>query len=271
MKPKIITDPAETASIIERFKNRSTETNCYLMPDELQRLAESGLLQTYIDGNNAFLLENKGNCYRIHYLINDLRKGVNIESDKPLMLEILFRGIDGEPSSATAYWEHEGFRRNLVRRNLSAKISDLIESALLEKTTIDVSIASTDQEAQFARQLFNSSFDPYSGDYITTSDIDNILKNRQLLVAYIQGQPVGALNFYISGRCIWLGHVAVVPVARGHRVGVALVSDYIRRNHTDEKSRYSLWVQEQNIAATKMYDRFGFKYAGKSSLSMIKD
>ena len=270
MIPLRITDFREAVTIVEQYKTRSTESNCFLMPDDLRRLAEEGCIFAYLEGTNAFILEDKGNCLRVHYMINNPEIGFSCRTDKPLMLELLFRGAVGMPEAMTAYWEREGFRRNLVRRNLSAKVSEL---QLLDSSGNDLSVspASTDEEADFARKLFNSSFDPYSGDYLSPDEAKEIARSGRLLVAHYENHLIGALNFYTVGKCAWLGHVAVLPDARGKGAGMALVSEYIRRNHADDKSRFALWVQEQNIAATKMYDRLGFKYAGRSSLSMIKD
>lgn len=271
MNPEKLTDSREAVAIIEQFKVHSTESNCYLMPNDISRLSEGNLLSVCIDGRNAFLFEDKGNCLRVHYMLNDLDRGFSIKADKPLMLEILFRGGEGEPTEATAYWERAGFRRNVVRRNLSAKINDLMIPHSSNLGSVRIQLASTDSEARFAREIFNSSFDPYSGDYLTHADANNLIENKQLLIATVANKYVGALNFFLVGRCASLGHVAVTPEARGQGVGLSLVSEYVCRNYTDEKSRYALWVQEHNIPAMKMYEQLGFKYAGKSSLSMIKD
>lgn len=270
MKAERINDVHEALAIIEQFKTRSTESNCFLMPDDLRSLVDERRLLVHLEGPNAFLLEDKGNCLRVHYMMNNPEIGFSCITDKPLMLELPFRGADGEPTSMVSYWEHEGFRRNLVRSNLSAKVSD-IELSDLSDPNLVVSIAATDEEADFARKLFNSSFDPYSGDYLTPDNAKEIVASGKMLLAYDSEQPAGALNFYQVGKCTWLGHVAVLPSYRGRGVGIALVSEYIRKNNIDDKSRYALWVQEQNMAAIKMYNRLGFKYAGKSSLSMIKE
>ena len=39
---------------------------------------------------------------------------------------------------------------------------------------------------------------------------------------------------------------------------------------SNPKTRYSLWVQQKNEAAVKMYQSIGYKYAGKSTISLLK-
>lgn len=268
MTPKIISDCSFASSLIERFKKADTKSNCYLMGPEIENLVNEGRLLYVTDNINVFLLEDKGNCYRIHYMINSVDKDFRVEADKPLMLEILFRGNDGLPEEIVGYWEKQGFHRNLVRKHLAAKYNDLHYASDRKEL---IHIANSEEEAEFSQSLFNHSFDPYSGDYISRKEALELTKHGQILIAQNDGKALGALHFYNVGKCAWIGHVAVCSDARGHGLGQALVSEFIRINHIDEKSRYALWVQEQNIAAVAMYERFGFKYAGKSSLSMIKE
>lgn len=268
MKMKKVSDVDEALRLIEQFQTKSTLSNCYLMASELEKLVSAESLWYQSDGLNLFFLENKGNCYRVHYLLNDL--GSNFESsvDMPLMLEILYKDKDGEPEDVVKYWGRHGFKRNLLRNNLSAKYSDIRLSA--NQSHADIRFAEGKKEGEFAQALFNNVFDPYSGDYLTSEDAEMLLDNRQILIAANGKNFCGALHFYRVGKCAWIGHVAVDSDARGSGFGSALVSEFIRLNHDDEKSRYALWVQSQNKSAVAMYDRFGFKSTGKSSLSMIK-
>ena len=69
--------------------------------------------------------------------------------------------------------------------------------------------------------------------------------------------------------------MAVVEKYRGQGVGQALLDTFVEWNSNIEpelkpKSRYMLWVQAQNAAAVGMYQKKGFKYMNKSTISMIK-
>lgn len=269
MTPKNVTDPTIALRLIEEFKTKSTLSNCFLMSTELERLIRKECLWYVINGRNAFFLEDKGNCFRIHYMINDERRDFPWVTDKPLMLEILFRGKDGEPEQVITYWENQKFSRNLVRNNLTARYADLILSPCDKNS--DIHIAQNEAECRFAELLFKDFFDPYSGDYIDSDEFEALFRDRKILIASCDGNSCGALHFYNVGRCAWIGHVAVTPDARGRGLGPALIREFIRLNYVDDKSRYALWVQSQNQAANAMYERFGFKYADKSSLSMIKE
>ena len=126
-------------------------------------------------------------------------------------------------------------------------------------------------EVKWAAELFNSVFDKWSGDYISSTDYHRLLETHSLLLAKdSQGNLLGAFESGVEKTVNWLRHFAITESARGRGVGKALLNAVIEKGHIDEKSRYMLWVQHQNELAVKMYENKGFKYSGKSSLSMIK-
>ena len=68
MKLEKVSDVDEALRLIEQFQTKSTLSNCYLMASELEKLVSAESLWYQSDGLNLFFLENKGNCYRVHYL-----------------------------------------------------------------------------------------------------------------------------------------------------------------------------------------------------------
>jgi ribosomal protein S18 acetylase RimI-like enzyme len=133
--------------------------------------------------------------------------------------------------------------------------------------------ANTMADVREAFELFNQSFDKYSGDYVPSEDYEGLLSCGSILLARRKDEDgskfLGALHYTVYGNVAWVSHLAVKESARGQHVGQALLDAFVERNMVTEKSRYMLWVQHQNEAAVKMYENKGFKYLGKSSLSMI--
>ena len=130
--------------------------------------------------------------------------------------------------------------------------------------------APTIEDARWAAELFNNTFDHFSGDFIADEQIEPLFAAKQLLVARVNNQLAGALHFYEKNRRYWIGHVAVSESSRGNHVGGSLVNHYIAHCHVDDNTRYALWVQRLNQAAVSMYQACGFKYTNRSSLSLIK-
>ena len=131
--------------------------------------------------------------------------------------------------------------------------------------------ARTVKEVQWAAELFNATFDKWSGDYISQSDYPMLVNSNAIIIAKDRdGFFLGAFESRIEKGVNWLKHFAVTETSRGKGVGKALLDAVIEKGHIDDNSRYMLWAQNQNVAAVKMYEKKGFSFIGKSTLSMIK-
>ena len=168
-----------------------------------------------------------------------------------------------------AFLERMGFKLNLVRDQYAAVYQDMAPAGEYSEVTVQPALDMS--EVQWACQLFNVTFDRYSGDFIPKHQYEALLAAESILVAVdFVGNRVGALHQTVERNVAWISHVAVMPAARGHHVGSALVDAFVERNRTSDKSRYMLWVQQQNDTAVAMYKKKGFTNLGKSTLSLIK-
>lgn len=264
MKP--ITTLDQYVELTSRYGVKGCRSNNYLLPAEAQRLIGEGkLFATQGRRNACFLIPNAA-CWRVYYHLNDLAEPVELPNDN-YVIEVLFRG-NQLPDDEVNYWQENGFTLNLVRDNYEAKYSQL--SALSTNDSVLVDAAPTIEDARWAAELFNNTFDHFSGDFIADEQIEPLFAAKQLLVARVNNQLAGALHFYEKNRRYWIGHVAVSESSRGNHVGGSLVNHYIAHCHVDDNTRYALWVQRLNQAAVSMYQACGFKYTNRSSLSLIK-
>lgn len=254
--------------IVEQYGPKGCTTNDYIQR-EAETLVAEGKLFEYCNEKNAFLLVKKDVCYRVYYYINDFGE-LHDFSGEDLVVEILYRGESFYPTAVVDYLERCGFSVNLVRDQYAGVYKDLQISTHVGDLKIEA--AQNIEEVGKACELFNESFDHFSGDYIPSTEYPSLLDNKRILIAKdLSGTFLGALHQTIENRVAWISHVAVLPEARGKHVGLGLAETYIQNNHVDEKSRYMLWVQHQNVAAVSMYQKLGFRYLGKSTLSMIKN
>ena len=263
-----LTDIKQYHDIVEKCGLKGCLTNDYLQARAEGLIARGQLLAEWTD-NNAYLLEGKDGFYRLYYYLNDLEA-----NDKPcfpgdVVTEILYRGSARYPDTEVAFLERLGFEPNLVRDQYAAVYQDLAPAA--EYSEVTVRPALDLDEVQWACRLFNATFDRYSGDFIPEEIYSDLLAAGSILVAVDHiGTRVGALHQTVERNVAWISHVAVVPAARGHHVGTALVDAFVERNYISDKSRYMLWVQQQNHTAVAMYKKKGFTNLGKSTLSLIK-
>ena len=255
-------------SIVERYRRPGCLTNDYLQTRAAGLIAHGALLSECW-GDNAYLLETKDNCHRLYYYLNDLGANDNLEANGPMVTEILYRSAAQSPDAEVAFLERMGFVRNLVRDQYAAMYKDLTPAGQYDEVIVKPAVDL--DEVQWSCRLFNDMFDPYSGDFIPDREFEGLLKNSNILLATDDsGSWVGALHQTVERNVAWISHVAVVPAARGRHVGQALLDDFVERNHVTDRSRYMLWVQQQNIAAVTMYKKKGFIDLGKSTLSLIK-
>lgn len=252
--------------MVERYNRKGRFTNDYLQNEAADLIIHDRLFAV-CGQDNALLLVLKEGFYRVYYYINNTEERLELPESE-LVTEILFRG-ENAPEAEVKWLESMGFKRNLVRDQYFAKYASITAPVFLIDAKIE--IAQTVEEVRWAIRLFNDSFDKWSGDYISEEMCNHLFEQQQVLVAKdLSGKLYGALQFEMRQGACWLNHVAVVPEARGKKIGRGLTEAYIEQGHVDDNSRYMLWVQRQNVNAVAMYRNKGFAPMNKSTLSMIR-
>lgn len=270
MKPIKIENYARYQEIVERYSIKGCISN-----DFIQREAENLILQNalfeFCGNKNAYLLVKKDDFLRAYYYINDFNE-LLICDDKVIVTEILFRANTGKPTCIIDYLERCGFKQNLIRDLYELRSKNIgIEIPYRLSDDVVIRKAETNNEALFCTNLFNSVFDRFSGDFISEEECEKLLENKQFYVALLNNNLVGALHVSKSANNLyWMDHLAVLQEARGKHIATGLFMKYIEDVVENDATRFSLWTQRQNEASIRMYQKIGFKYLGKSTLSMIK-
>lgn len=266
MKPQKIETYEQYIQLVDRYNRKGRFTNDYLQKEAADLIIHDRLF--YVCGqDNALLLVLKEGFYRVYYYINNTEELLELPESE-LVTEILFRG-ENAPEAEVKWLEGMSFKENLVRDQYFAKFSSLTRPILIEGAKIE--IATTIDDVIWAVRLFNASFDKWSGDYIQEAQAQLLVQEKSILIAKdLDGTRLGALQSEMRQGACWLNHVAVVPEARGKKIGRGLTEAYIEQGHVDDNSRYMLWVQRQNVGAVAMYRNKGFAPMNKSTLSMIK-
>ena len=266
MKLKKIETYEQYIQLVERYNRKGRLTNDYLQ-NEAANLIIHDRLFSVCDRDNALLLVLKEGFYRLYYYVNDTNKLLELPPDE-LVTEILFRG-ENASETEVKWLEGMGFKKNLVRDQYFAKYASLTQPILIEG--VDIETATNIEDVLWAIRLFNASFDKWSGDFIPEAQAQLLIKEKAILIAKdFGGNRLGALHFEKRQGVCWLNHVAVMPEARGKKIGRGLLESYIEQGHVDDNSRYMLWVQRQNASAVAMYCNKGFAPMNKSTLSMIR-
>ena len=185
------------------------------------------------------------------------------------MMEIVYRGQSKRQLEVLDYWCKNNFKNYLTRDNYSLIYKSKTEG-VETNSKIDLSLAQTEEESGYIYRLFSKDLDKYTGDQKTLDEIKKYVSSGLIIVARVENQLCGALQFEWKSNNCWLGHIVVDKQFRGQRIANTLVDYYIEINKKTDQTRYQLWVIEDNFPAVKLYQRFGFIYAGKSTVSMLK-
>lgn len=268
MKLNKVNEVSRYFEIANQYRQKGCLTNDYLR-QEVDNLVASGLLYESCGVNNAYLFVKKDECLRLYYYINDLQEKADFSIDDNLVVELVFRGNLGEPEPEIEYLLKCGFRYNLRRDQYCACYKDLEPPMLI--SGVNVRKARSIEEVSLACDLFNQVFDHYSGDYISKEMEQSLFDGGCMWIATdMNGKFAGGLHQTIDNNVAWLSHVAVLEEFRGHGVGQALLDAFVYQNQENDRSRYMLWVQSKNEPAVKLYQKKGFKYTNKSTISMVK-
>lgn len=268
MKLNKVLDISLYHEIVDQYGQKGCISNDYIQR-EVENLVEEGRLYESRLGRNAFLFVQKPAGLRVYFYLNDLNEKADFSDNQNLVIEILYRGEAFFPQELVSYFESCGFKSNLIRDQYAGMYKDL--TAPVPSSDASVHIAKGIDEVRKACLLFNASFDALSGDYVPDSEYQKLVETNGILIACTaDGAFAGALHQKVENNVVWIEHVAVVEQARGHHVGQTLLDAFVQQNMTSEKSRYMFWVQHQNLPAVAMYQKKGFKYIGKSTISLIK-
>lgn len=273
MKLKEVKEFVRYLEIVDKYKRKGVLSNDYIF-QEVADLIIHNKLYEYCGINNAFFFVRKDECLRQYYYLNDLEEIHDFDLNENLVVEILFRGNLGLPQNEMEYLSKCGFRFHLRRDQYCGVYRELQISGTIAGVT--VSKAASIKEVDFACELFNSTFDHYSGDFIAKDVYESLYTGGSVWIAKdLQGNNAGALHQTVERGVAWISHIAVVENYRGRGVGQALLDTFVEHNVNSDlvlkpQSRYMLWVQAQNAAAVGMYQNKGFKYLNKSTISMLK-
>jgi len=264
-----IESTAQLDSLITRFYLKGTQTNNYLLADAYTELIATERLFCIEQGANAILLVDNPLFFRLYFYLNDLDSEFEVKAEKPITMELLYRGAERRPLDLLAYWQKAGFSTHLTRDQLFITY-DQIQWQTNLNDSVSIKIGTQIQEAEYAHTLLEDSLDIYTGDHMELEAVQEHLQAGNLLMAYTGDSLCGVLQMESKKTGTWLGHVAVDPAFRGQGIAKKLVDAYLKSNAGNEKAKYQLWVIEDNEAAYRLYRNFGFKYAGRSTVSMLR-
>lgn len=244
------------------------ETNCFLLPNEIENLYRKGELHCYQNGDNIILLQDKATHKRLYYFINNPNTLLELPCECDYLCDIVYRG-ENSPEHSVEYLQKNGFEKSALRFIYQLFYKDIVPYTM--QSGCEIRYAENIDEVEDACVLFNATFDNITGDYITPEEYKSLLDSHYITVAIDEnGKIAGAYQHDCQKNVAWGRHLAVKDGYRGRSVGKDLLYDYIERYQAHGANRYMLWCTIDNTAAVRMYDSTGFKTIGRNCISMVK-
>ncbi len=262
----------EAIELMEQFGGNQALSNNYMLQDELAAHIDSGQLFYLQQAQNAAFLLKKRGFYRLYYYLNVLSQPFEIVTGEPVVQEILYRGERHFPEKEVGFWKENGFQEHLGRDCYFAKPTEV--AAFAEDTFLEtqISIESLHQAAHLeeARQMIEDYLDPYTGDILSLTEVQQYAQRNELFGVFAEGQLAGILQAEFKQKTYWLGHMVVKAAYRGRKLSTLLLKHYFRQGLQLDCRQFQLWVINNNNSALSLYQKYGFQYLNKSTISLLK-
>lgn len=267
MKEYVITSIEQWNELLEKFQNKNTQTNNYMLPSEVEQHIEEGKLSVAEGEENLYLYLKKATCMRVFYYLTDIIEPLFIDENHGYVSEIIYRGED-VPGTEINFLKNNGFIQGAIRELLSLNFKDITPYTL--QNGCEIRLANNMDEVADVCRLFNETFDRFSGDYIEETEYPSLLEGNHITVAIAEnGEIAGAVHHDRIKGTAWGRHLAIRPKYRGRSLGKDLYYDFIYRYNNEGLNRFMHWCVSDNKRAMQMYKHMGFKPTGRTCISMI--
>lgn len=266
----LVPDIESLNKILKDYFVKNTFTNNYLLSDAYHHFIAEKKIYCILTNSNACIIHKKDGFLQIYYYVNNFSELFTFPNEKPLVMEILYRGESQKPHLILEYWKSCGFKQHLIRDTMILSYSNaILPHGIDEKITIK--FAESDEEIVYTQKTIEGTFDKYTGDILSFDEVSLLVNKHNVVCAYYDNVLCGILQFEHRNNQVYLGHIAVSSEFRGKGIANALVRSYIVDNASHPNTKYNLWVIQDNSAAVSLYQKFGFVYGNKSSVSLLKE
>ena len=213
-----------------------TICNDNMMPTDLRKRFEHGIIEVVADDRALFLFESREGFAKLHFRLIDA--SAKLKSRDGMVAAYLTYRDGNSPEAAAAWLLGQGFRKiKTLRRHTATIITG-------DLTTDGVGRASVDEAYAML------------GEYFGAAEADlpcRELFEGALCIRSEVGVQIGAI--YLGRPSI----LAVTPEARGNGVGRRLYRAYAAiKTSEDNKCLFHEWVSPDNTESLAMFKSLGF-------------
>ncbi len=258
---------SNTISTIRSYKEGFI-INFYIDEKLSRSLISQGLLYIEIHEKCIFIFRKNDDFFHLYFIstgLTQLNCGLSKLSgtypDSIFVTDLI--GNNDSVIKICEVFEKNGFT---IRRKLRRMVRT---TGLDQEQTLDpiVDYAKPEYVKQL-QELLIENFDKYSEQIPTEDEILQKIENKQVLITTYQSKLTGCVIFDINGISSHLRYWVTLPAYRNQKIGSSL---FRRAFHECRNTkRQTLWVDDKNENAIKIYSYYGFTFESLTDFIMIK-
>ena len=227
-------------------------TNCYLDPEEGDRLTKAGRLELeYKEGAWLNLYCRDDGFFRLYYYLLS-PEGYTAEADGTLIADLFYRnGSRPDPArNAEEALQKAGFAATDTYSRWNRKVEEDPE----RKADPDIG---TEADEAFLTLLY-SCFDKYKDCLPLREEWEQYLAEHQILRYPAQGDMAGGVVWKKKGSVVTEEYIFTAPAQRGRKIGSYLHEQLCAAAFGEEKGKLIAWVNETNAASQALHTSCGY-------------
>lgn len=259
-----------------RQTHSSVQTNCYMLPDAVEKQLSKNKLFALDVGAGIALIIDEGAFYQLYYYVGLNETILFDRKDKPVILDQIY--LQNKKTESVVQiekkWLDCGFHNYKTYRHITLKMTqeqlDGIPLSLDDENYVMVKAKPSDTEA--VSKLWTSSLDVLSTALPEPEEISELIEQGLVFCARSEASgKIGAVMKLEYQRGVYLIHHVVVD-SDHRRQGLAKrLYDYCYRLTGTEGTQYYGWVDVNNIPSLQLHLSKGWKFNGRLTSQLLLD
>lgn len=237
--------------------------NNYHYEADIQAWIEAGTLYMQEAPDALAFFHDVGTYYDlIYYLPAAPVSAFDLSApDKPVLISQVFNRESQKLQDAADYWTAQGFAFYKASRHMTLDVSLVPDSP-------PYTLAATQEDAHAFAGLLQTYFNPYGDGIPTEEDLMQGIREQRVCtwIAEPEGVPAGYMwtSLPIGNHTDNLG-ISIYPRFRGRSYSRKIIQSFCTWCRDRDVKVMTLWVNQGNTTAERLYETLGYQYTGKQS------